>query len=321
MDFPDYKNFWNHKALDAVSAMSAVDGSPDETTLRQTGRYSARQVTAALALEPTDDVFEIGCGVGRIGRELLPAIGTWSGLDISENMLAVTRARLGEDPKVALHALHRPQLDPLADGSQDKGYCVAVFIHMDKEDFALYLREVARVLRPGGLFYFDHWNLAHPVGWRRFELELGQALHTPAGTRKDVARNQYSTPDEARLFVEHAGLELVACLADSPWLHVVARKPDGDAAALQAERARTAALADRIVYGPGWIRYFDMIVAAERDGVAPHALAEELAAAPGDGLEVAMFRRWVAGNWQRRSAQWGPVPEVLARDLGAVDPR
>jgi SAM-dependent methyltransferase len=321
MDFPDYKHFWNHKALDSVSAMSAVDGSPDETTLRQTGRYSARQVTAALDLAPQDRVFEIGCGVGRIGRELLPSIGAWTGLDISENMLAATRERLGDDPRVALHALHRPQLEPLADASQDKGYCVAVFIHMDKEDFALYLREVARVLRPGGLFYFDHWNLTHPVGWRRFELELGLALQTPPGMRKDVARNQYSTPDEARAFVEHAGLELVACQGDAPWLHVVARKPDGDAQALQAQRARVADVAGRIAYGPGWVRYFDMILAAERAGRAPVQLAEELAAAPRDDLEVAMFRRWVAGNWERRAAQWGPVPAALARDLGDVDAR
>jgi SAM-dependent methyltransferase len=321
MDFPDYKHFWNHKAPDALAAMSAVDGSPDETTLRLTGRYTVKQLDAALALAPTDRFFEIGCGVGRIGRELLPRIGHWTGLDISENMLAVTRERLGDDPRVELHALERPSLSMLPDASQDKGCCVAVFIHMDKEDFAHYLHEVARVLRPGGLFYFDHWNLANPVGMRRFSLDFEQARHQPPGVRKDVARNQYSTPEEARLLVEHAGLELVANLEGSPWLHVVVRRPDGDADALRRERERVAAAAGRVIYSPRWTHYFDLIVAAEREGRAPTDLAAELVAAPGDDLEVAMFRRWVAGNWARREAQWGPVPADLARDLGDPDAR
>lgn len=321
MDFTDYKQFWNHKSPDAVAAMSAVDGSPDETTLRLTGRYTARQLQAALAFAPADRVFEIGCGVGRIGRELLPLIGQWSGLDISENMLGVTRQRLGDDPRVQLHALDRPSLSALADGSQDKGYCVAVFIHMDKEDFAHYLHEVARVLRPGGLFYFDHWNLAHPVGLRRFSLDFEQARHQPPGVRKDVARNQFSNPEEARLLVQHAGLELVANLDGSPWLHVVVRRPDGDADALAREQARVAACADRVIYSPRWTHYFDLIVAAERERRAPHDLAAELVAADGSDLEVAMFRRWVAGNWARRQADWGPVPAALARDLGDADAR
>ena len=321
MDFPDYKQFWNHKAPDALAAMSAVDGSPDEATLRLTGRYTARQLHAALDWAPTDRVFEIGCGVGRIGLELLPHIGAWTGLDISENMLGVARTRLGHDPRVQLHAVDRPSLAALADGSQDKGYCVAVFIHMDKEDFAHYLHEVARVLRPGGLFYFDHWNLANPVGLRRFSLDFEQARHQPPGVRKDVARNQFSNPEEARLLVEHAGLELVANLEGSPWLHVVVRRPDGDAGALQRERQRVAAAAARVIYSPRWTHYFDLMLTAEREHRAPQDLAAELAAAPGDDLEVAMFRRWVAGNWSRRQAQWGPVPDALARDLGDADAR
>ncbi len=46
-----------------------------------------------------------------------------------------------------------------AAASFDKAYAVAVLIHLDKEDVFLYLREVARILRPGGLLYVDTWNL------------------------------------------------------------------------------------------------------------------------------------------------------------------
>ena len=57
---------------------------------------------------------------------------------------------------VGFTELKRSRLDGLADASFDKAYCVAVFIHMDKEDFFLYLEEIARVLKPGGAALFRH---------------------------------------------------------------------------------------------------------------------------------------------------------------------
>ena len=66
MDFRDYKSFWNDKAATPVGARIAVDGSTDEHTLRLTGAFSAAQARAALDLQPTDRVFELGCGVGRM---------------------------------------------------------------------------------------------------------------------------------------------------------------------------------------------------------------------------------------------------------------
>ena len=53
-----------------------------------------------------------------------------------------------------------------ADESFDKAYSVAVFCHLNKEDVFLYLRDLYRVLRPGGAAYFEMWNLANPVTWK-----------------------------------------------------------------------------------------------------------------------------------------------------------
>ena len=164
MQFQDYKALWNHKASSDADAMLAVDGSFNEATLRATGAFTANQVRHALDLQAQDKVFEIGCGVARIGLELVDAVGHWHGLDISENMLRVSRARLSGKANASLAALDCSRMEMLEDASFDKGYGVAVFIHMDKEDFVLYLRDAFRVLKPGGLFYFDHWNLQHPIG-------------------------------------------------------------------------------------------------------------------------------------------------------------
>ena len=312
MDFRDYKSFWNDKAATPAGALLAVDGSTDERTLRLTGAYSAAQARAALDLQPTDRVFELGCGVGRIGRELAGEVARWHGLDISENMLGVARERLRGRGDVHFDALHGPRLDALPDASLDKGYSVAVFIHMDKEDMVLYLREVARVLRPGGLFYFDHWNLAHPVGWQRFEFEVAQAARVPPGQRKDVARNQFCVPEELVAYVRGVGLEPLLVIGDSPNVQVVARRPDGDPGGAENERARLQRIAPRIDYDRDWITYFEAILDAEIAGTAPVRLLALLDARPVGDAVATMFRVWIAGLWRSRPA-WGPLPDSLSR--------
>lgn len=194
--------------------MAAVDGSADEAVLAATGAFTARQVHAALELEPDDRVFEIGCGVGRIGAQLAGHVALWHGIDIAENMAALARARVDAHPGATASAVDGPNLRPFATASMDKGYCVAVFIHMDKEDMVLYLREVARVLRPGGLFYFDHWNLSHPVGWQRFAYEVDQVGRSDPALRKDVARNQFCTPEELRLHAAPRGWSWCSSMAN-----------------------------------------------------------------------------------------------------------
>ena len=312
MDFRDYKSFWNDKAATPVGARIAVDGSTDEHTLRLTGAFSAAQARAALDLQPTDRVFELGCGVGRIGRELAGDVARWHGLDISENMLAVARERLRGVGDAHFDALHGSRLDALGDASHDKGYCVAVFIHMDKEDMVLYLREVARVLRPGGLFHFDHWNLAHPVGWKRFAFEVEQAARLPPGQRKDVARNQFCVPEELVAYVRGVGLEPLLVIGDSPNVQVVARRPGGDPGAADEERARLQRTAPRIDYGRDWTTYFEAILDAEIAGTAPLGLLALLDARPAGDAVATMFRAWIAGLWRLRPA-WGPVPASLSR--------
>ena len=311
MDFRDYKSFWNDKAATPTGARIAVDGSTDERTLRLTGAFSAAQARAALDLKPGDHVFELGCGVGRIGRELAGEVARWHGLDISENMLAVARERLQGLGDVRFNALSGPRLPMLADASQDRGYCVAVFIHMDKEDMVLYLREVARVLKPGGLFYFDHWNLAHPVGWKRFAMEVEQAARVPAGQRKDVARNQFCVPEELVAYVRGVGLEPLLVIGDSPNAQIVARRPDGDAVGAMRERVRLQAAAGQVDYGRQWTDYFEAILEAEIAGAAPARLLAMLDARPADDPVAAMFRAWIGGLWRLRAAQWGPPPDTL----------
>jgi ubiquinone/menaquinone biosynthesis C-methylase UbiE len=311
LHLPNYKAIWDAKSATPTHAMLSVDGSANEERLRVSGAYTARMVTAALDLKPTDRVLELGCGVGRIGHELAAHVAHWEGADISANMLKVARERLAGFDNVGFTELMCSDLKSLPDASFDKAYSIAVFIHMDKEDFYLYLEELARVVKPGGLIFFDTWNISHPVGWRRFAVELNPFRGVVPTERKDVARNQFSNPEEVRSFLDHAGFETLDLLTDSPWVQAVAMcRGGGDAA---AERRRVRANANRIAYSPLWTERFDYSIRSQVEGTMSLQDAVEAMRDDSRGEEMAMFRAAVLDVWRYNEQAWGAIPEHLAK--------
>lgn len=258
-DLHSYESRWDFSSATTREAMLAVDGSCNEEVLKLSGRWTARQLRSALDLRPTDTVFELGCGVGRIASELVDHCAQWHGADISANMLEVARKRLVKHDNAHLHKLTRSSLENLEDNFFDKVYCVAVFIHLDKEDVFLYLRELARVLKPGGIAYLETWNLASETGWKRWMLEVDHWAHGDQRGRKDVSRNQFCHPGEFRLYLEHAGLRQAAVFDQSAWLQVVAAKAGSDGA-VESLRSHVAEHADIIGYSANWDHLFGLIV-------------------------------------------------------------
>jgi SAM-dependent methyltransferase len=303
----NYKNFWDNKATSYTGALIAVDGSSDESSVVATGARSANQVAAALDLKVSDRVLELGCGVARIGLPLAPRVGFWQGVDISQNMVDVAKQRLAGVANTAVEALTRPAL-PFPDASFDAVYSIAVFIHMDKEDFFIYLREIFRVLKPGGRVFFDHWNLAHPVGFKRFLYEANfYDKHGDVSVRKDVARNQFTTPQEVEVFIAQAGLSATEVMGDTCWVQALAVK--GDAALVAAERARISAQRDQINYGQAWTQYFDWVLPVVFDGVAPAVILQRLLTEP-QGEVRAMYETWLLAAWRNNPQQYGAAPEA-----------
>ncbi|MFH0897536.1 MAG: class I SAM-dependent methyltransferase, partial [Candidatus Bathyarchaeota archaeon] len=140
-------------------ALSMMDGSPGEEMCQLTGQYMAKRIAQALLLNQDDVALELGCGVGRIGREIAPLCRKWYGVDISENLIKIARQRMSHLYHVEFSLVEKSSLLPFPDHFFDKIYSHAVFIHIDKEDIFLYLREIVRILKQGGLLYFDTWNL------------------------------------------------------------------------------------------------------------------------------------------------------------------
>lgn len=305
MEFESYKEFWNDKAATPDSALAAVDGSASEEVVQITGRFTARQVATALELNAADRALELGCGVGRIGRELAPHCAHWTGVDISEKMIGHARERLGHLDNTEFHQLERTRLEAIADASLTKAYSVAVLCHMDKEDLYLYLQELHRTVRPGGLIYVETWNLAHPIGWKRWEFEVANWRRSEQKQRKDVARNQFCTPDEFQLYVRRAGFQPLACYADSPWVQVVAGHSLDEMDVAQQHR-RLAEEAVTIAYSPLFGRLFELTVEVIYGLIHPRELVAALDT-HADQPEVPVFRPFVESMWKSQPERWGEM--------------
>lgn len=307
-DMPEesYDDFWEQAAATPQSALAAVDGSANEDVLRTTGGWTARQVGNALLLQPRDQVLELGCGVARIGRELAPECKRWQGVDISDNMLTVAKSRTADRPNMAFQHLTRTGLSMFDDGSFTKAYSVAVLIHLDKEDVFLYLREIARILQPGGLFYFDVWNLSHDIGWQRWMYEVENWASKDQIGRKEVARNQFCVPQEVSLYVQRAGLSELMCLYDSPWIQMVAVKPGPNVNGTDL-KAQLAARQHHFQFTPVWSQLFGSLLKVLMNERSPDMFWDELqnlSPAP----EAGVYRHYFLELWKNLQSEWGVPP-------------
>jgi SAM-dependent methyltransferase len=91
---------------------------------------------------------EIGCGVGRITRPLGRVFRTVEAIDVSADMIEM--ARKNASSNLSFHVTDGLRL-PFADASADAAFSCHVFQHFESlKDAADYLREIHRVLSPGG---------------------------------------------------------------------------------------------------------------------------------------------------------------------------
>lgn len=126
-------------------------------------RYlAAREAELALRfLQPIEGarILEAGCGYGRLAQRILtdaPGSRVIT-IDLSDAMIHETRARLAGKfigARAAVEAL------PFRDGVFDAVVCIGVVMHV--LDDAMALRELSRVLRPGGRLVLSFNSLLSP---------------------------------------------------------------------------------------------------------------------------------------------------------------
>ncbi|TVQ40919.1 MAG: class I SAM-dependent methyltransferase [Wenzhouxiangella sp.] len=308
MSDTSYRAVWDRRSADDLAALEAVDNSGSEAVAQATGQRAANAIAEAVELQPDDVILELGCGAARIGRELIARCGHYVGTDISPNMIRVAGRRLAGHDNVRLEVLERTSLSMIDDESIDKAYSVAVLCHMDKEDLFLYLSEFARVLKPGGLAYIETWNLADPVGWERWMYEVNFWKRSDHAQRKDVARNQFCVAEEFQLYAERAGLDVLVCFRDSPWLQLVVGR-DLDAATRAGHRLRLAEQRAAIAYTPMFGQLFLDCIRVIYGDLHPLTALSRLEALS-EYPEARLYHTHIQGLWEQDPDRYGPPPDT-----------
>lgn len=121
----------------------------------------AADAAARLQIRARMRVLELACGTGIVTRQLLGALpgdATLVATDFSEQMLAIAQEQVSPDPRLAFQQADATAL-PFDDGSFDAAVCQ--FGLMFFPDKPKGLREMRRVLTPGGQLLLSTWDSLH----------------------------------------------------------------------------------------------------------------------------------------------------------------
>ncbi len=168
------------------------------------GRWSrllAAQVVAWLAAPAGLRWLDVGCGTGALGDAVLTGADPASvlGVDPSPAYLAAAAARI-DDPRLTFRVGDAASL-PVPDASVDRAVCGLVLNFVP--DAVAAVREMGRVLAPGGVAAAYVWDYAGRMQMLRLFWDAAVALDPEAATL-----------DEARFPICGAG-GLERCFADA----------------------------------------------------------------------------------------------------------
>jgi SAM-dependent methyltransferase len=186
------------------------------------------EAVAWLAGPAPRDVVDVGAGTGKLTRGLVAAGHHVVAVDPSEPMLAQLSAAVPG----ALTLVGTAERVPLPDGAADVVTVAQAFHWFDHEPA---LRELARVLRPGGTLGLV-WNVRDDsMPWvARLSEILGAERLTAAETEEPVITSGLYGPVEHARFVFSQRLDRASLLAlVSSRSYCATRPPDEQAAILE----------------------------------------------------------------------------------------
>lgn len=160
----DYASYF----LDAAGyAASWEEGHPDAAYYHDRRRL----VLSLLADRDGGVLLDVGCGPAVMTDVLLARGFEYHGIDLSEQMIAEARGRFAGHNRVDFQ-VGDVQALPLEDDAFDVVLCLGALEYVPDLDRAL--DEIARVLRPDGLFVFSMLNRWSPYRIAERVFHMGQ---------------------------------------------------------------------------------------------------------------------------------------------------
>jgi demethylmenaquinone methyltransferase/2-methoxy-6-polyprenyl-1,4-benzoquinol methylase len=127
-----------------------------------------RAMVASVGAGPQDRVLDVATGTGLVARALVERYGcTVVGVDQSADMLSGARRALSRRPELAARIeLRQGEAEQLPFADEEFDHLTFTYLLRYVDDPAATLRELARVVKPGGRIAALEFGLPDPPLWR-----------------------------------------------------------------------------------------------------------------------------------------------------------
>jgi ubiquinone/menaquinone biosynthesis C-methylase UbiE len=172
----------------------------------------ASDLIETAALLPGERVLDVACGTGivaRIAARMLGTNGSVSGLDASSPMIAAARAAATAEGVVVEWREGSALALPFAEAAFDAVLCQQGLQFFPERERAL--REMNRVLRPGGRLVLSVWGpIERSLGFAALADALTHHISPEAGALLSAGPFCLSDADQLRALVADAGFKDIA---------------------------------------------------------------------------------------------------------------
>jgi SAM-dependent methyltransferase len=200
---------------------------------------------------------DVGGGYGRLSKYLTNFADHVTLAEPSQQQLDIAKMYLKDSPNVDSKKLQAADLK-FKDGSVDLVLVVRVLHHLP--DPMPELREIARILKPGGTFLLEFANDAHFLNRLRYAVRGKRVPRNPVDIRsKDHKGKDYIPfvnhhPKTVLKFLQEAGFVVEASLSGSNLRSSTLKKVVGQKPLLALEKVLQPVLAP-VYFGPSlWLR-------------------------------------------------------------------
>jgi len=169
-------------------------------------------------------VLEIAPGAGRFTQFLVPWAERLILVDLTPRCIELCRQRFGALPRAEFHVNDGSSLPMVADSSVDFAFSFDSLVHADFAAVGGYVRELGRVLRPGGRAFLHHSNLARFRDPASGALSIANAHWRDPGVSGELVRleaNRHGLTARCQEEVNWGSVETTDCLT------LLERRADG----------------------------------------------------------------------------------------------